>query len=644
VVLLGGLQMTSSTIRKLTPVPLTRVTVEDKFWAPRIQVNREQTIPHEYKQCKDTGRIDAFLLNWKPGMVPKPHYFWDSDVAKWIEAASYSLATQPDSELDTLLDEVIEKIAGAQQEDGYLNTYFIQVEPENRWVNLGMWHELYCAGHLMEAAAAHFESTGKRNFLDVMCRYADYIDSVFGPGKRDGCPGHEEIELALVKLYHATGERRYLKLSQFFLDQRGQKPSFFKREMERLLPEKSGGNRHFFGEGDNFHSEYCQDHLPVREQSEVVGHAVRAMYLYCGMADVANETGDQGLLEACERLWNNVCRKRMYITGGIGPSGSNEGFTQDYDLPNASAYAETCAAVGLVFWNHRMLQLQGDGRFADLMERALYNGTISGVSLDGKKFFYVNPLESRGNHHRQDWFGCACCPPNIARLIASIGGYTYSQAEKDAYVHLYVQGSGTLQIGSKQVVLRQETDYPWDGTIRIAVNPDEPTVFGLNLRIPGWSRNAKLTVNGETVDLEAITSLGYARIEREWKSGDEVELVLPMPVERIEAHPAVRQNIGYVALQRGPVVYCLEQVDNRIPLHRIVLPRDAELKVHFEKKLLGGIPVIKGEALMVDDSDWDNMLYRPEPSKFKPFEITAIPYYAWDHREPGEMRVWLRAM
>ncbi|MBM3235241.1 glycoside hydrolase family 127 protein [Candidatus Poribacteria bacterium] len=636
--------MTSSTIRKLTPVPLTRVTVEDKFWAPRIQVNREQTIPHEYKQCKDTGRIDAFLLNWKPGMVPKPHYFWDSDVAKWIEAASYSLATQPDSELDTLLDEVIEKIAGAQQEDGYLNTYFIQVEPENRWVNLGMWHELYCAGHLMEAAAAHFESTGKRNFLDVMCRYADYIDSVFGPGKRDGCPGHEEIELALVKLYHATGERRYLKLSQFFLDQRGQKPSFFKREMERLLPEKSGGNRHFFGEGDNFHSEYCQDHLPVREQSEVVGHAVRAMYLYCGMADVANETGDQGLLEACERLWNNVCRKRMYITGGIGPSGSNEGFTQDYDLPNASAYAETCAAVGLVFWNHRMLQLQGDGRFADLMERALYNGTISGVSLDGKKFFYVNPLESRGNHHRQDWFGCACCPPNIARLIASIGGYTYSQAEKDAYVHLYVQGSGTLQIGSKQVVLRQETDYPWDGTIRIAVNPDEPTVFGLNLRIPGWSRNAKLTVNGETVDLEAITSLGYARLEREWKSGDEVELVLPMPVERIEAHPAVRQNIGYVALQRGPVVYCLEQVDNRIPLHRIVLPRDAELKVHFEKKLLGGIPVIKGEALMVDDSDWDNMLYRPEPSKFKPFEITAIPYYAWDHREPGEMRVWLRAM
>ncbi|HIE27365.1 TPA: glycoside hydrolase family 127 protein [Candidatus Poribacteria bacterium] len=636
--------MTSSTKRKLTPVPLTQVTVEDVFWAPRIRVNRERTIPHEYKQCKDTGRIDAFLLNWKPGMEPKPHYFWDSDVAKWIEAASYSLATHPEAELDALLDEVIEKIAGAQQENGYLNNYFTQVEPENRWINLGMWHELYCAGHLMEAAVAHFEATGKRKFLDVMCRYADYIDSVFGPGKRDGCPGHEEIELALVKLYRVTGEQRYLKLSQFFLDQRGQKPSFFKREMEKLTPEQASGHRHFFGEEDDFHTEYCQDHLPVREQSEVVGHAVRAMYLYCGMADVANETGDQGLLAACERLWDNVCRKRMYITGGIGPSRSNEGFTQDYDLPNESAYAETCAAVALVFWNHRLLQLQGDSRFADVMERALYNGTISGVSLDGKKFFYVNPLESRGDHHRQDWFGCACCPPNIARLIASIGGYIYSQAEGDAYVHLYVRGSGTLQVGGKQVVLRQETDYPWDGTIRISVEPKEPTVFGLNLRIPNWSRNATLIVNGEKMEVDSLTNLGYARIEREWKSGDEVELVLPMPVERIESHPAVRQNSGCVALQRGPVVYCIEQVDNPVPLHRVILPHDAELKTQFDKELLGGVAVVKGNALIVDDADWDGMLYRAEPSKLKPFEITAIPYYAWDHREPGEMRVWIREM
>lgn len=625
--------MSSSVKRKLTPVSFTKVTVEDSFWAPRMKVNREQTVPHEYKQCKDTGRIDAFLLNWKPGMEPKPHYFWDSDVAKWVEAASYSLATHPDPDLDALLDEVIEKIAGAQQKDGYLNVYFTVVEPHNRFVNLAHWHELYCAGHLTEAAVAHFNATGKRRLLDVMCRYADYIDSLFGPGKRNGCPGHEEIELALVKLYHATGEERYLKLSQFFLDQRGQKPSYFKRELEKLNPEWA---RHF-------NPEYCQDHLPVREQSEVVGHAVRAMYLYCGMADVANETGDQGLLDACLRLWNNVCRKRMYITGGIGPSSHNEGFTSDYDLPNESAYAETCAAIGLVFWNHRLLQFQGDSRFADEMERGLYNGTISGVSLDGKKFFYVNPLESRGRHHREDWFGCACCPPNIARLIASVGEYIYSQSEQDAWVHLYIQGNGKLNIGGRQVILKQKTDYPWDGSIKITVAPESPAVFGLNLRIPGWSRNAALTVNDKVVDVDAIKSLGYARIEREWKSGDQVELLLPMPVERIEAHPAVRQDIGFVALQRGPVVYCLEQEDNPVSLHRIVLPRGAELKPHFEKELLGGVTTIKSPTLLVDDSDWNNTLYRSAPVRLKQSEIKAIPYCVWDNRDPGEMRVWIHS-
>jgi len=373
----------------------------------------------------------------------------------------------------------------------------------------------------------------------------------------------------------------------------------------------------------------------------VEGHAVRAMYLYCGMADVANETGDQGLLDACERLWDNVCRKRMYITGGIGPSGSNEGFTGDYDLPNRTAYAETCAAVGLVFWNHRLLQLQGDARFADVMEAALYNGTISGVSLDGKKFFYVNPLESWGNHHRQDWFGCACCPPNIARLIASVGGYVYSQAEKDAYIHLYVQGSGKLSVGGQQVTLEQETHYPWDGRVLISVTPEKPAVFGLNLRVPGWSRGATLTVNGEKVD--AAANLGYACVERQWKSGDEVELTLPMPVERVEAHPAVREDAGCVALQRGPIVYCLEQADNHAPIHRIILPRDSKLTPNFEVNLLGGITVIKGNALVADDSDWDKTLYRAEPAKLKPFDITAIPYCVWDHREPGEMRVWLRS-
>lgn len=633
-------------MRKLVPVSFANVTIKDGFWSPRIDVNRTRTIPHEYKQCKETGRIDAFALDWKPGKEPTPHYFWDSDVAKWIEAASYSLVTHPDPQLEALLDEVIEKIASAQQEDGYLNVYFTVVEPEKRWKNLGMWHELYCAGHLMEAAVAHYEATGKRRLLDVICRYADYIDSVFGPGpyKRDGCPGHEEIELALVKLFRVTGNRRYLELSKFFIDQRGQKPSFFQKEMENLSPEEAQTNRHFFVQGDKFDTSYCQDHLPVREQSEVVGHAVRAMYLYAGMADVAVETGDEELLVACRRLWDNVCRRRMYVTGGIGPSRHNEGFTKDYDLPNETAYAETCAAIGLVFWNHRMLHVDGDARYADIVERALYNGVLSGVSLDGKKFFYENPLASSGNHHRQEWFDCACCPPNIARLIASLGGYIYSEAPEDAYIHLFIAGEAKLHVGDTQVTLRQEGNYPWDGRIQVEVNPEKPVEFGLNLRIPGWCQSATLQVNGKAVDVPAVMRLGYARICRKWQAGDLIELNLAMPVERVEAHPAVSQTAGCVALQRGPIVYCLEQVDNPVPLHRIVLPRDAKLQAIYDKDLLGGVVKLEGEALLVDDSDWNGELYRFRPAQMKPFRITAIPYYAWDHREPGEMRVWIRSM
>lgn len=618
------------------------VEINDRFWSPRLEVNRQRTIPHEYQQCKETGRIDAFDLDWKPGKEPKPHYFWDSDVAKWIEAASYSLATHPDPELEQLLDEVIEKIKSAQQPDGYLNVYFTVVEPENRWKNLGMWHELYCAGHLIEAAVAHYEATGKRTFLDFMCKYADYIDSVFGPGKREGAPGHQEIELALVKLYRVTGNERYLALSKFFLDQRGQKPSVFEKELAHLTEEQSRINRHFFCQGDKFDSSYCQDHLPVREQSEVTGHAVRAMYMYCGMVDVGIETGDQSLIDASRRLWNNVCRKRMYITGGIGPSRHNEGFTRDYDLPNETAYAETCAAVGLIFWNHRLLHVAGEGCFADEMERALYNGSISGVSLDGEKFFYVNPLASLGDHHRQEWFGCACCPPNIARLLASLGGYVYSESPDTAYVHLYIAGSGKLKVGGQTIRLNQETNYPWDGAVRITVNPEESGEFTLALRIPGWCRSAELMVNGTGVDVASHLDKGYVKLTRTWSPGDVVNLDLAMPVELVESHPAVAQNAGMVAIQRGPLVYCLEQADNNIPLHRIILPRDAEFKTSFDPNLLGGVVKITANALVTDDSDWGDALYRPGKTATKPFTITAIPYYAWDNREPGEMRVWIR--
>ncbi|MBA7467125.1 Non-reducing end beta-L-arabinofuranosidase [subsurface metagenome] len=621
--------------KELTPAQLGNVTIDDSFWAPRIEINRERTIPYEYKMFKATGRMDSLKLGWEPGKEPVPHFFWDSDIYKWIEAASYSLTTHPDSQLDSLIDGLVGLITKAQQPDGYLNTYYTVVEPGKRWTNLRDRHELYCAGHLLEAAVAHFQATGKRTLLDVACCYADYIDTLFGskPGKKPGYPGHEEIELALIKLYQVTGERRYATLSKFFVDERGQQPHYYDREAT-----ERGEDPTKFWAGTY---EYNQSHKPVREQNEAVGHAVRAMYLYSGMADVAAEFGDEQLRTACDRLWNNLTSKRMYITGGIGPSRYNEGFTEDYDLPNETAYAETCAAVGLVFWAHRMLQFECDGHYADVMERALYNGALSGVSLDGEKFFYGNPLTSLGNHHRQEWFECACCPPNIARLIASLGKYVYSQSETDAIVHLYVGGSASLHVAGQTVGLRMDTRYPWDGKVIIAVEPGTPASFGLKLRIPAWCREFSLRVNGmEAKSLQP--KHGYLRIEREWKAGDCIELSLSMPIELVRAHPEVREDIGCVAIQRGPLVYCLEQVDNKVPLHRIVLPEDTKLKARFEQDLLDGVVVIHDDAFVVDDSDWDAQLYRVAKEQRKCFKISAIPYYAWDNRESGKMRVWTR--
>jgi DUF1680 family protein len=634
--------MVNTVRRKLSSVPFTKVTIDDSFWAPRIAVNRSITIPIEYEQCRETGRIDAWKLDWKEGREPRPHPFWDSDVAKWIEAAAYSLACHPDHELESRVDGVVELIAKAQQPDGYLNSYFSVVTPERRWTNLGMFHELYCAGHLIEAAVAYHMATGKRKLLDTVCRYADYIDSLFGPGGRDGCPGHQEIELALVALYRVTGESRYLELSRHFLDQRGKTPSFFRHEMERLPAEEARLNRHFFGEGAGFHSEYCQDHLPVCEQREVVGHAVRAMYMYCGMADVAGEAGNAELLRACKRLWENLCTKRMYVTGGIGPSQHNEGFTADYDLPNASAYAETCAAIGLVFWNHRLLELACDGRFADVMERALYNGVLSGVSRDGKQFFYVNPLESRGGITRRPWFDCACCPPNIARLLASLGRYVYSQSETEAVVHLYVQGSGEFEIAGRKVLITQETAYPWKESVTVRIHPEEVQTFTLALRIPGWCRAASIELNGEPLRLASLTRRGYVRIRRRWQSGDRVRLVLPMPVERIEANPAVVADAGRVALQRGPLVYCLESVDNGSNLNDVILPRESKLNAKFHPRLLGGVVAISGRARRVDRGPWRGSLYRRAGSKTRAVRIKAVPYCLWSNRGAGEMLVWLR--
>ena len=635
----------------MSPVSLSRVGVKDIFWAPRQEVNRKVTIPSLFEYCKKTGRIDAFRLNWKPGKPNPPHRFWDSDVAKWLEASSYALVTHPDKELERQLDEVIDIIAGAQLDDGYLNTRFTTVEPESRWSNLRDNHELYCAGHLMEAATAYYDATGKRSLLDIMCRYADYIDSVFGkaPGRKRGYPGHEEIELALAKLFKATKKTRYLDLAKFFIDERGRQPHYFSQEALARGEEPGNGLTWPWSIGHQY--DYWQAHLPVREQTTAEGHAVRAMYLFSGMADVAAETGDLSLFKACKVLWRNMTERRMYITGALGSSSEGERFTFDYELPNDTAYSETCAAIGLVFWAHRMLQIECDGQYADVMERALYNGAISGVSLKGDTFFYANPLDvnpcssyfskrERIKPYRQESFDTNCCPPNIARLIASLGQYIYAESETAAVVHLYVESSAELQVGGQKVELHQETRYPWDGSVKVTVLPEQPADFTIKLRLPGWCPKAILSVNGDLVPPQA--NKGYLLIHRTWQSGDEVALEMEMPIQRVYAHPKVSTNVGRVALQRGPIVYCAEELDNDSSPSALVLPRDGEMEATFEENLLGGVVTISGSALKLQDSDWQEQLYRAHSPQFVPAIIKAVPFCTWCNREAGEMVVWLR--
>ncbi len=627
----------------MLPVPFTNVKITDEFWAPRLKTNREVTLPIEYKHCKKSGRYDAW--KWKPGKPKEPHIFWDSDVAKWLEAAAYSLATHPDPKLERQVDAYVEMLEAGQGKDGYLNSHYSLVEPDKRWSNLRDCCELYCAGHLIEAAVAYAQATGKEKFLDVMCRYADLIDKKFGTkrGQMRGYPGHQELELALVKLCRITGEKRYLDLSKFFIDERGRQPHYYDREAHKRGDEP----RHF-----HFRSyAYNQSHLPVREQKEVVGHSVRAFYMYTGMADVAAETGDRSLIAACKRLWVNATQKRMFVTGGIGPTSANEGFTIDYDLPTEKAYAETCAAIALVFFAQRMLHMDADSQYADVMERALYNGVLSGVSLSGDRFFYQNPLavfpalnEFRTHHEssrRQEWFGCACCPTNIVRMLASLGGYIYSQGKSEARINLFVDSSAEMKVGKQNVQIQQATKYPWNGKVKVTVRPERPAEFTLSIRIPAWCRSASLSVNGKSISASRNKKKGFARIKREWRPGDRVELDLPMPVERIEASPKVRQTCGRVALQRGPIVYCLEEADNGNNLNDLSLPKDAKLSSTRKKDFLGGVNVITGKAVRRRTSDWNRELYRPSQSRTETVKFTAVPYYAWANRAEGEMLVWM---
>jgi len=643
--------------QKIEHLELKKVKLhKEGFWAKRMEQVKEAVIPYQWQALEDKSpgappshAMENFRI--AAGLAKGEFYgfvFQDSDVYKWLEAASYCLMSRPDPKLEKLADEVIDVIVKAQRPDGYLNTYFIIKEPKMRWKNLRDNHELYCAGHLIEAAVAHHQATGKRKLLDAACRLADHIDSLFGPepGKKRGYPGHPEIELALVKLYRATGEERYLKLSKFFVDERGRKPLYFEIEAKERGEERP---RWPF-----WTPAYCQAHAPVREQREAVGHAVRAMYLYSAMADLALETGDETLFAACERFWENVTKRRMYITGGVGSDASGEAFTFDYDLPNDRAYAETCASIGLVFWAHRMLRLDTERKYADVMERALYNGVLGGISLDGTKYFYTNPLEvwpeACQNRHdlrhivieRQPWFNCACCPPNIARLLASIPQYVYSQEKNAVYVHLFAASEATVELPGGRVTLIQETDYPWEEEVAFRVRPDKPFVFTLAVRIPGWCRDPRLRINGDDVDLASLMEKGYARIRGKWHGGDRVELLLPMPIERVHAHPEVRAAAGKVAIMRGPIVYCLEEIDNGPNLAQIVLPRKAELTVESKDPALGDAVVIRGVALRADTSAWGSSLYAPAECERKATSITAVPYYTWCNRKSGEMAVWIR--
>ena len=620
------------------------------FWGGRVDAVANSTADILYRRCVEAGMLEQIDPSHPSPGVKIPFHvsdsdevstvttqmFWDSDFGKTIETAAYSLYRKPNPELEARIDEIVDMYARLQEPDGYLSSWYLRIQPGQRWTNLRDCHELYCAGHLIEGAVAYFQATGKRRLLDIMARYADNIATVFGPeeGKRKGYCGHEEIELALVKLARATGERKYMDLAKYFIDQRGQQPHYFDEEARaRGVDPKDYHFKTY---------EYNQSHKPVREQDKVVGHAVRAMYLYSGMADIATEYGDDSLKVALERLWADLTSKRLYVTGGLGPSSDNEGFTADYDLPNETAYAETCAAVGLVFWSSRMLGMGPDARYADIMELALYNGSISGLSLDGSLFFYENPLESRGRHNRWKWHHCPCCPPNIGRMVASIGSYMYGVADDAIAVHLYGDNTARFEVAGRKVRLTQTSRYPWDGAVAIAVDADTPSRFTLHLRIPGWCRNAALSVNGEAVDLASATRDGYAALTRDWTAGDQVRLDLEMAVERVRAHPEVRQDAGRVALMRGPLLYCLEAADNAVGLNRLRVPEQARFDCRFEPDLLGGVTTLSADVEANATADWDGALYRREPARTEAAPIKAIPYFAWDNRQPGEMLVWLR--
>lgn len=629
----GPIDLARSPFVSLLPVPVNAVRLRDNFWESRRLRNREVTLPAQLRHCEETGRIDNFrrAAGKREGAFQGIYAFNDSDVYKWAEAASWELATGPDPKLEADLDAVIQEIADAQQPDGYLNTYFMLDRAPLRFTNLKDLHEIYCAGHLIQAAVAHYRGTGKTTFLTVATRLADHLDSLFGPEpeKRPGTCGHEEAEMALVELYRATGETRYLNLARFMIEARGRQPGLF-------------GN-----------TTYHQDHLPFVRQTEMTGHAVRHLYLLCGAADVAAELDLPEYRQAIEALWHNFTTRRIYVTGGAGARHDGEAFGGDYELPNERAYSETCAAIGSVMWNWRMLNMTGEAKYADMMEHTLYNAVLPGISLDGTRYFYENPLADRGCHRRQEWFGCACCPPNIARLFASLPSYFYNTQQQDIYLHLYAAGVATIPLpDGGSVTLQQQTQYPWEGDIEITITEVTGAPQYLYLRIPSWvaHNDAKIgiSVNDSIFpqyEIEHVTPGSYFPISIRGGVGTKIRLSLPMEVSRLCSHPHVIENRGRVALQRGPILYCIEAADNPgVDVWDIVLPDDASLVAEHIPNLLDGVTVLHGQAL-VQDVDPQRPLYQschavPAP-QYRNIDFTAIPYYAWAHREPGPMTVWI---
>lgn len=621
-------------------VPFNEVKISDQFWLPKIETNRTVTIPASFAKCEEMGRMDNFLIagGKMEGKVKGAMPFDDTDVYKIIEGAAYSMTVAPDPQLDHYVDSIINIIKIGQEEDGYLTTYKTidstyspanWCPPGGRWKNLACSHELYNSGHLFEAAAAHYRATGKTNFLDIATKNADLLVRVFGEGKNPDVPGHQIVETGLIKLFQVTNKEEYLKLAKHFLDFRG-----------------DSTKRKLWGP-------YNQDHKPVIEQDEAVGHAVRAPYMYAGMTDIAALYRDEAYTKAVDKIWDNMVYKKFYITGGIGALHEGEAFGKNYELPNLTAYNETCAAIANVYWNYRMFLLHGDSKYVDVLERSLYNGVISGVGLDGKTFFYPNPLECDMHYHfnsggsltREPWFDCSCCPTNLCRFMPSVPGYIYAQSKNNLYVNLFVTSSSTIHLDKKKpVTISQETQYPWDGQVKIAVSPEKQGQFALHLRIPGWAQNTpvpgdlynyispekakvSVTVNGESVQYK--TEKGYAVIDREWKQGDVVSYSLPMSIQRVETNPKVAGNTGKVAIERGPIVYCLESVDNSPELMKLVLPDTAKLAASFSPETLSGVVTISGAALV----DGEKTLQAKK--------ITAIPYFVWNNRGANEMKVWL---